>query len=181
MDMQEEAVDTTHIEFGPQLPDKTSISSFTTAEQAQVAYALVVPEERAVASGFWSEFSHKWMLWGLKVCMLIFLASGGYIVPREFQMKATMALCSGFDALIDVGTGYGKTFCMILPALLFNGMITLVVSPSLLSFVSDPDSTPASTRASTPSASSSAARPRLLRVEIAGVAAERCRSRYPKT
>jgi superfamily II DNA helicase RecQ len=40
-----------------------------------------------------------------------------------------MALCLGINALIDVGTGYDKTFCMILPALLFPSMITLVVSP----------------------------------------------------
>ncbi|EAU88691.2 hypothetical protein CC1G_01064 [Coprinopsis cinerea okayama7 len=112
MDADDEAVIALEIEYGPRMPDKLSISTFTTIEQALAAYQLLIPQERAISTEFWTEFSAKWMLWGLKACMAIFLASGGGIVPREFQLRATMAVCSGFDALIDVGTGYGKTFCM---------------------------------------------------------------------
>jgi hypothetical protein len=46
---------------------------------------------------------------GKKASLAIFVASETRrIVPREFQLRATMALCSGKDALIDVGSGYGK-------------------------------------------------------------------------
>ena len=36
---------------------------------------------------------------------------------------------SGQDCLIDVGTGYGKTLCMIIPCLLSPNYISIIVSP----------------------------------------------------
>jgi superfamily II DNA helicase RecQ len=57
------------------------------------------------------------------------LASGEKIVPNEFQLRATIAMMSGQDSLIDAGTNYGKTLCIILPCLLDPGSISIVVSP----------------------------------------------------
>lgn len=41
-------------------------------------------------------------------------------------MIATM---SGQDSLIDVGTGQGKTLCMIIPCLLSPETISVIISP----------------------------------------------------
>ncbi|KAF8989363.1 hypothetical protein BDQ17DRAFT_1478689, partial [Cyathus striatus] len=57
------------------------------------------------------------------------VVTGGKIVPRNFQLEATLALLSGIDSLVDVGTGYGKTLCLILPSILFPDQISLVISP----------------------------------------------------
>ena len=41
-----------------------------------------------------------------------------------------VSLLSGQDTLVDVGTGYGKTLCMIIPCLLDSpGSISIVISP----------------------------------------------------
>jgi len=64
------------------------------------------------------------------VCLLLWIASGLKFMPREFQLKATIALLSGQDVLVDVGTGYGKMICMILPCLLlYPATISMVISP----------------------------------------------------
>ena len=64
-----------------------------------------------------------------KCCLLLSTVTKGEKVPREFQLKAVLALFSGKDCLIDAGTGFGKTLCMILPALLDPKAVSLVVSP----------------------------------------------------
>jgi superfamily II DNA helicase RecQ len=58
------------------------------------------------------------------VCALLRAASGEKLVPTEFQVRATIAVVSGQDALIDVGTGYGKTCLLDAP-----GTISIVISP----------------------------------------------------
>jgi len=64
-----------------------------------------------------------------KCCLLLYVASKGTKVPRIFQLEATLALLAGRDCLINAGTGSGKTLCMVLPALLDPGLVSLVVSP----------------------------------------------------
>ncbi|KAH9053208.1 hypothetical protein EDB87DRAFT_282071 [Lactarius vividus] len=59
-------------------------------------------------------------------------ASGKYELqdlPREFQLTATIATISGQDSPIDVGTGAGKTLCMILPCLLTPEHMAIIASP----------------------------------------------------
>ncbi|RXW23982.1 hypothetical protein EST38_g1897 [Candolleomyces aberdarensis] len=99
-------------------------------ENARRLYDALIPAEKAVKTEFWKEYSEDEELYGKKASLALYVASGSRrIVPREFQLKAVIALCTGKDALVDVGTGYGKTFCMVLPALLSPGSISLVVSP----------------------------------------------------
>jgi ATP-dependent helicase YprA (DUF1998 family) len=64
-----------------------------------------------------------------KCCLLLSTVTNGEKIPREFQLKAVLALLSGQDTLIDAGTGSGKTLCMILPALLDPTAVSLVISP----------------------------------------------------
>ncbi|KAF6762186.1 P-loop containing nucleoside triphosphate hydrolase protein [Ephemerocybe angulata] len=66
---------------------------------------------------------------GLKCCILIWIASDFRIIPRRYQLESTIATLAGRDSLIDVGTGYGKTICMILPALYDPQHISIIVSP----------------------------------------------------
>ncbi|KAN0135294.1 hypothetical protein V8E53_006859 [Lactarius tabidus] len=55
---------------------------------------------------------------GLCTSLLLWVQSGHQDLPWEFQLKATIAIMSEQDSLINVGTGAGKTLCMILPCLL---------------------------------------------------------------
>ncbi|KAF8981598.1 hypothetical protein BDQ17DRAFT_1211975, partial [Cyathus striatus] len=66
---------------------------------------------------------------GLKACLCIYVVSAGSVVPSEFELKATLALLTGNGSLVDVGSGYGKTLCLILLYLLFPDGIALVISP----------------------------------------------------
>jgi ATP-dependent helicase YprA (DUF1998 family) len=107
-----------------------NILALDAIEDARRLYNAIIPTEKAVKTEFWKDYSEDEELYGRKASLALYVASGDRrIVPREFQLKAVMALCTGKDTLVDVGTGYGKTFCMILPALLSPGNISLVVSP----------------------------------------------------
>ncbi|KAF8991099.1 hypothetical protein BDQ17DRAFT_1219846, partial [Cyathus striatus] len=68
---------------------------------------------------FWKKYNEREELIGLKATLAMFIASNSKKIPWMFQLETTIALCTKTDTLVDVGTGYGKTFCMILPALLF--------------------------------------------------------------
>ncbi|KAF6745329.1 II DNA helicase [Ephemerocybe angulata] len=112
-----------------ELPDLSDILSISKLDDAQDLYKTIIPSDKAVPSSFWDAYTQPQQLIGLKACLAIYVTSGRRIFPREFQLKATMGLCTGMNVLIDVGTGYGKTFCMILPALLHPRWITIVISP----------------------------------------------------
>jgi ATP-dependent helicase YprA (DUF1998 family) len=79
----------------------------------KLAYEESISSELAPLSSFWESYTDEKITIGLCACLAIWAASGKKIVPNEFQLKATIALMSGQDALIDVGTGSGKTLCMI--------------------------------------------------------------------
>jgi hypothetical protein len=69
----------------------------------------------------------------LKLCLLCWSVSNEIfpkpICPREFQLRASIAAIKKHDCIVDVGTGYGKTLCTILPHLLLPFSISVVVSP----------------------------------------------------
>ena len=99
-------------------------------DMLKIAYQISIPAHLAVPVSFWEAYAdNKRLAIGLRACLLIWAASGKVIVPNEFQLKATIATMSGQDSLLDVGTGYGKTLCMITPCLLDPGSISIVVSP----------------------------------------------------
>ena len=98
-------------------------------DMLKIAYQISIPAQLAVPVSFWEPYADDKLAIGLRACLLIWAASGKTIVPNEFQLKATIATISGQDSLIDVGTGYGKTLCMITPCLLNPESISIVVSP----------------------------------------------------
>ena len=93
-------------------------------------YQASIPAHLALPGSFWEAYTDEKLATGLRACLATWTASGKEIVPMEFQLQATIAMMSGQDALIDVGTGYGKTLCMIMPCLLdVPGAISIVISP----------------------------------------------------
>ncbi|KAF8985154.1 hypothetical protein BDQ17DRAFT_1210475, partial [Cyathus striatus] len=107
----------------------TDVLALTSIEEARKLYTTLIPAEKAVLTDFWNNYTDKGQLFGLKATLAIYIASNFTKIPREFQLKATIALCSRKDVLVDAGTGQGKTLCMILPALLSKNRISLVISP----------------------------------------------------
>ena len=93
-------------------------------------YQESIPSELALPTSFWKSYGDEKLAIGLRACLAIWVTSGKNIIPNEFQLTATISLMSGQDTLVDVGTGYGKTLCMIIPCLLDSpGLILIVISP----------------------------------------------------
>jgi ATP-dependent helicase YprA (DUF1998 family) len=99
-------------------------------DMLKLAYQESIPSELALPTSFWKSYGDEKLAIGLRACLAIWATSGKKIVPNEFQLTATISLMSGQDTLVDVGTGYGKTLCMIIPCLLDSpGIISIVISP----------------------------------------------------
>ena len=92
-------------------------------------YETQIPKNLAPPATFWSGYNEKQIKYGLQSCLLLWIASFSKLVPRECQLRAIISTMSGQDSLIDVGTGNGKTLCMILPCLLSPKTISIVISP----------------------------------------------------
>jgi superfamily II DNA/RNA helicase len=92
-------------------------------------YDAQIPSNLDPPSTFWSGYNEEQIKYGLKSCLLLWIASLSRLVPREFQLRAIISTMSGQDSLIDVGTGNGKTLCMIIPCLLSPKTISVVISP----------------------------------------------------
>ena len=49
--------------------------------------------------------------------------------PFQWQLEATVAILTGNDLILDIGTGCGKSLCFSLPLLLNKSDISLTVLP----------------------------------------------------
>lgn len=49
--------------------------------------------------------------------------------PRDFQLDAAATLCKGRDLIVNAGTGFGKTLCMVMPCFLSSSTIAFIISP----------------------------------------------------
>ena len=65
----------------------------------------------------------------LQACLIIWILTQGTIVPRVFQIQASLAMLQRHDSVITTGTGSGKTLCLLIPMLLRPESITLTISP----------------------------------------------------
>jgi hypothetical protein len=92
------------------------------ADVLKTAFDLQIPTDRAPPATFWAPYNEDERNIGLRACLMVWTVTYPKLVPREFQLEATIAIVSGRDSLIDVGTGYGKTLCMIIPCLLDPGL-----------------------------------------------------------
>ncbi|KAF8811263.1 P-loop containing nucleoside triphosphate hydrolase protein [Phlegmacium glaucopus] len=90
----------------------------------------MIPEDRRLVSeAFWEEFSEKERAIGYRACLLLWVLSKSMKVPREFQIRGTIATLSNRDSLLDVGTNAGKTLCIVLPCLVSPDTLAVVFSP----------------------------------------------------
>jgi DEAD/DEAH box helicase len=108
---------------------QTMIRALEKPDDIQYWFDILVPCDGAPSIGFWDGYSEKDRLVGRKLCILGIVASQFRLTPREYQLDATIAFLAGKDVLVDVGTGYGKTLCMILAALYMPAKVLLIVSP----------------------------------------------------
>ncbi|KAJ7572263.1 P-loop containing nucleoside triphosphate hydrolase protein [Mycena floridula] len=90
---------------------------------------MQIPSRLAPSVDFLRDLDENQRCMALRMCILCWKISVGKICPREYQISATIAIMQGRDSIIYVGTGYGKTLCMILPLLLKPDSISIVVSP----------------------------------------------------
>ena len=95
----------------------------------KIAFDILIPTDRAPPATFWAPYNDDERNIGLRACLLLWTVTDTKLVPREFQLEATIAIMSGRDSLIDVGTGYGKTLCMIIPCLLDPESLAVIFSP----------------------------------------------------
>ncbi|KAF8256917.1 P-loop containing nucleoside triphosphate hydrolase protein [Lactarius quietus] len=94
-----------------------------------LVYSEMVPMERRLPEDFWLPYTEEQQAIGLRASLLLWFHSGFRDLPREFQLTATIAIMSGQDSLIDVGTGAGKTLCMVLPCMISLDTLAIVFSP----------------------------------------------------
>ncbi len=78
---------------------------------------------------FWLQYNEEQQIVGLRMSLLLWLHSKRQDLPQEFQLNATIAIMSGQDSLVDIGTGAGKTLCMVLPCLLVPDTMAIIFSP----------------------------------------------------
>ncbi|TFK18686.1 hypothetical protein FA15DRAFT_602865 [Coprinopsis marcescibilis] len=83
-------------------------------DDLQYLFYAKIPVHKA-PSQFWDRFRAKKRLSGLRCCLLACVASKSTVVPLEFQLEGMVATVTGQHSVVDIGTGYGKTWCLILP------------------------------------------------------------------
>lgn len=65
----------------------------------------------------------------LRACLMIYALSSNTIIPRIFQLQASLTILNGRDTMITTGTGSGKTLCLLIPMLLRPQSISITISP----------------------------------------------------
>ncbi|EIN12337.1 hypothetical protein PUNSTDRAFT_30358, partial [Punctularia strigosozonata HHB-11173 SS5] len=65
----------------------------------------------------------------LLACSLIFLYTSGSSLPRDMQLQAGLSSVYHQDCILSAGTGFGKTFAMIIAWLLRPMELGIVFSP----------------------------------------------------
>jgi ATP-dependent helicase YprA (DUF1998 family) len=99
-----------------------------TGEELFTRFQTICPSKRP-GENFTAKLDSAELDTVYKCSLLLSTVTDGKKIPREFQLKAVLALLARRDCLINAGTGSGKTLCMVLPALLDPTMISLVISP----------------------------------------------------
>ncbi|KAH9065573.1 hypothetical protein EDB87DRAFT_1546520, partial [Lactarius vividus] len=92
-------------------------------------YNMLIPEECQLPVSFWLQYDEEQQTIGLRASLLLWVHTKYQDLPREFQLTATIATISGQDSHIDVGTGAGKTLCMVLQCLLVPEHMAIIASP----------------------------------------------------
>ncbi len=65
------------------------------AEQVQAEFDANIPQDLAPAPTFWASYNAAETTIGLRACLILWAATSGRLVPREFQLQATISLMFG--------------------------------------------------------------------------------------
>ncbi|KIJ04989.1 hypothetical protein PAXINDRAFT_103947 [Paxillus involutus ATCC 200175] len=65
----------------------------------------------------------------LRACLIICFLTSSTIVPRVFQLQASIATLNQHDTIITAGTGSGKTLCLLIPMLLRPRSMSVTILP----------------------------------------------------
>jgi hypothetical protein len=90
---------------------------------------LRVPSHLLLPNDFLESLNPTQRAEAIRICIICWKVSKEMVFPRQYQIAVTLATLDGQDSLVDVGTGYGKTLCMILPLFIHPKSISIVVSP----------------------------------------------------
>lgn len=93
----------------------------------QLALALEINDRLPLE--FLACLNSKDKLHALRACLITFLVTKGRIVPRAFQLEASLATVHQRDSIVIAGMGSGKTLCFLIPILLHPESISVTVSP----------------------------------------------------
>jgi len=102
------------------------ILEYTLDELQQHAY-LQIGSQLPVE--YLETLSHQDKVNALQACLIVYQLTSHTIVPRVFQLRASIAMLSGNDTVITAGTGCGKTLCQLIPLLLRPDTISITISP----------------------------------------------------
>ncbi|KAJ7577341.1 hypothetical protein C8J56DRAFT_1060994 [Mycena floridula] len=78
---------------------------------------LQVPPNLLPSAAFLDALDDEQHRMALRMGIICWKVSKEKVFPWEYQITATIAIIQGKDSIIDIGTGYGKTLCLILPML----------------------------------------------------------------
>ncbi|KAJ7603812.1 II DNA helicase [Roridomyces roridus] len=115
----------TYIPNPPLIPP--NLHELTPAELKSLFYDLL-PQDTTTTPYIESLSPHE-ATESIRACIIAFFATPKHVVPRPFQLQATVALSRGRDVIVDCGTGSGKTLCQILPNLLHPTSTSITISP----------------------------------------------------
>ena len=86
---------------------------------------------------FYDRLPHKYLdtlndedkLDALRACLIVSFIFQSRVVPRVFQLQASLEMLHRRDCVVIAGTGSGKTLRLLIPALLRPGSISITISP----------------------------------------------------
>jgi len=81
-------------------------------------------------SDYLARLSDQDKLNAARACLIVSAITEGRVVPRVFQLEASLAMLNRRDCVTIAGTGSGKTLCILIPILLHPGnSVSVTVSP----------------------------------------------------
>jgi hypothetical protein len=63
----------------------------------KITFDRIIPADRAPPATFWVPYNDEERNIGLRACLLVWTVTHSKLVPREFQLEATIAIMSGRD------------------------------------------------------------------------------------
>ncbi|KAJ7193460.1 hypothetical protein GGX14DRAFT_304251, partial [Mycena pura] len=91
--------------------------------------ATKMPPSLPLPSAYIDTLNDDYKTIAIRASILVFIASSGRMVPRQYQLESTNATAHGLDCMVDSGTGSGKTLCQIILNLLFPDTTSMTISP----------------------------------------------------